>query len=208
MAKMKPTELKPEFLRACFDVLCADPPVLRWRERPREHFATERDWRMRNKSLAGQTLRPQADGRIRVTLVLASGGARTTFDARAVVAEIGVTRVGDRWGIPDAAPNDRFADTRALAGSGPLAAVMQAARQETRRSLDELSVMEESTDPYRLDTAARRAAAQWFADRVAQFIAPDRRIHIRGVFYACVSHAALNFANTAANADWLGEAAR
>jgi hypothetical protein len=90
---LKPTGLKPEFLRECLDVLSDDPPTLRWRVRPRSHFPSEVICRTWNKSNAGQVLRPQKDGRLRLGLV------RQVFDARAIVAEIGVTPIGDlQWG--------------------------------------------------------------------------------------------------------------
>ena len=38
-----------------------------------------------------------------------------------------------------------------------------------------------------MDTPAKHRDAQWFADQVERFVAPDKRIHVRGVFYACVS---------------------
>jgi hypothetical protein len=186
---LSPTGVVPEYLRECLDVLSADPPVLRWRTRPLAHFADVENpeaalqqWR---KTYTGQTIRPAADGRLRVPLRTDRG--RRTLDARSIVAEIGVTPIGDMEGTPTITPNDRLAATREVAGSGPLAAVLQAARIETRRSMDALTVMSGDTDPYRLDTPAKHRDAQWFAEQVARFIAPDKRIHPRGVFYACVA---------------------
>jgi hypothetical protein len=144
--------------------------------------AALQQWR---KTYTGQTIRPAADGRLRVPLRTDRG--RRTLDARSIVAEIGVTPIGDMEGTPTITPNDRLAATREVAGSGPLAAVLQAARIETRRSMDALTVMSGDTDPYRLDTPAKHRDAQWFAEQVARFIAPDKRIHPRGVFYACVA---------------------
>jgi hypothetical protein len=210
---MQPTGLDPAYLRQCLDALAADPPLLRWRTRPREHFADEVAWRIWNKNYAGQTLRPQADGRLRATLTL-DNGERRSFDARAIVAEIGVTPIGDLQRIHGSAPNDRFADMRALAGTGPLAAVMADAQASTGRSLEDLSVMSDDADPYRIDTAGKRAMGQWFADQVARFVAPDRRIHVRGVFYAVVAAGNVArpdgdlFVNDAANEFWLNQAAR
>jgi hypothetical protein len=40
-----------------------------------------------------------------------------------------------------------------------------------------------------MDTAAKHRDAQWFAAQVERFVAADRRIHVRGVLYACVSAA-------------------
>jgi HNH endonuclease/AP2 domain len=44
-----------EYLRNCFDY---DPEtgVLRWKARPREHFATDRGWKIFNSSYAGRTV--------------------------------------------------------------------------------------------------------------------------------------------------------
>jgi hypothetical protein len=74
--------------------------------------------------------------------------------------------------------------------------------------------MSDAIDPYRMDTPAKRRDAQWFADQVARFVAPDRRIHVRGVFYACVAAGDVvkpdgaAFANNADDEIWLGKAAR
>ena len=45
--KLKPTGFKPDYLRECIDVLAADPPLLRWRARPRSHFPAAEEWRPR-----------------------------------------------------------------------------------------------------------------------------------------------------------------
>jgi hypothetical protein len=184
------TGLDPEYLRECLDVLSADPPVLRWRIRPPKHFlgddksvkAQMQQWR---KTFAGQTIRPQGDGRLRVNFRV--GRERRTLDARAIVAEIGVTPAGTVQGLLTTTPNDRLAATRRLAGAGPLAAVLQEAMDATGRSMDDLTVMRGPTDPYRLDTPAKHRDGQWFAEQVARFVDPTKRIHPRGVFYACVS---------------------
>ena len=41
-----------EFLRECFDVEF-NGGILRWRLRPRDHFRTDREWRLTNTQLAG-----------------------------------------------------------------------------------------------------------------------------------------------------------
>ncbi len=52
---MKHRPLPPlEYLRACF-TYDAETGVLTWRERPREHFKTERTHRLRNARFAGET---------------------------------------------------------------------------------------------------------------------------------------------------------
>jgi hypothetical protein len=208
MGNLKPTGLDPEYLRECVDVLSDDPPTLRWRGRLRAHFANETAFKQWGKNHAGQMIRPDADGRLRVKLL------GRTVDAKSIIAEIGVTPIGDRCAMHPNAPNDRLAETRAIARSGPLAAVMQSAMDETGRSMDELTVMDIEHDPYRLDTPAKRRVAQWFAAQVERFVAPGRRIHVRGVFYACVARGAVvkpdgeAFENTLENTQFLGAAAR
>lgn len=209
---MKPTGHKRAYLRECFDVLSADPPGLRWRFRPRSHFyagkagdAAFKGW---GKSYAGQIVRPTPDGRVRVFL------DGRTISAQAIIAEIGVTPIGMRQGILDDMPDDRLADTREVAGTGPLAAVLRAAMAETPgRLMTDLMVMSAEKDPYRMDTAAKHRVGQWFAAQVARFVDPAKSIHPRGVFYACVSAGDVKkpdgdpFENNAANEVFIGEAA-
>src|SRR5271165_6428886 len=113
----KPSGLDPAYLRECIDVLSAEPPLLRWRVRPRAHFQDRDDgdvftsW---NKSFASQVVRPQADGRMRITIT-GPDGVRRTLDARAIVTEIGVTPIGDQQVVQGNAPNDRLGEHRALA---------------------------------------------------------------------------------------------
>ena len=95
MSRLKPTGLKREYLRECLDVLWDDPPVLRWRARPLAHFPDEIAFRIWNKNFAGQTIRLQADGRLRVTFTIGSG-ERRSFDAKTIIAEIGVTPPGEQ----------------------------------------------------------------------------------------------------------------
>jgi hypothetical protein len=210
---LKPTGVEREYLRECIDVLSDDPPTLRWRARPLAHFdGNEASFKTWNKNNAGQEIRPQADGRMRVTFT--GGRERRSLDARSIIAEIGVTPIGGLQGVQEGTPNDRLAETRALAGGGPLAAVIQAAMLETGRSMDDLTVMSGAADPYRTDTPARRRDAQWFAEQVERFVAPDKRIHPRGVFYACVSAGDVvkpdgePFENTAENEPFIGAASR
>ena len=99
-AERKPTNLKPKYLRECLDVLSADPPILRWRARPLAHFnGNERIWQDWNKDNAGQTIRPSADGRLRVNFTI--DGKPQALDARTIIAEIGVTPIGDQQGVHD-----------------------------------------------------------------------------------------------------------
>jgi hypothetical protein len=104
--KPQPTEFKRAYLHECFDVLSAEPPVIRWRTRPMAHFgsgynltseAAARTW---NKANAGQVIRPQLDGRLRVRLTGPDGVSRI-LDARTIIAEIGVTLIGVQQMRPD-----------------------------------------------------------------------------------------------------------
>jgi hypothetical protein len=184
---INPTGFDPDYLRQCVDVLSDDPPLLRWRERPPEHFTDGAAvWTAWNKNNAGQTIRPQADGRLRIKI----GGRHV--DARSVIAEIGVTPVSDRFGPqrgnqPDG-PNDRFAHIRDVAGTGPLALVLQEAMRDTGRSKDELTVLDKENDPYRIDTPASRRDAQWFAEWFDRLLYTIARIHLRGFHYLLVAH--------------------
>jgi hypothetical protein len=91
---------------------------------------------------------------------------------------------------------------------------MQAAMSETGRSMDALTVMSGDADPYRIDTPSKHRDAQWFAAQVERFVASDKRIHVRGVFYACVSAGDVvkpdgeAFANTAETVAFVGSASR
>ena len=209
----KPTGIKRAYLRECFDVLSADPPVLRWRTRPLAHFSNDAASKTFNKANAGQVIRAQGDGRGRVSLTR-NGDKRVSLDVKTIIREIGVTPIGDLQLTHGNAPNDRLAEMRDIAGTGPLAAVMRAAIDETGRPLTGLTVMSDENDPYRMDTPAKRLIAQWFAAQVERFVAPDRRIHVRGVFYACVSAGDVKkpdgepFLNIAENEMFLGAAAR
>lgn len=216
MPKPNPTGLKRDFLRECIDVLSADPPLLRWRGRPRSHFPTgeegDRAFKIWGNTFAGQTIRPQADGRLRVKI-----GGRS-FAAKAIIAEIGVTppekRSGPGGPTGPEGPNDRLAAMRELAGTGKLAAVIQGAKAETGYALSDLTVMDIDHDPYRIDTPSKRRDAEWFVAQVERFISPDRKIHQRGVYYAIVSGGDVikpdgdAFAGTDENAEFVKEACR
>src|SRR5580704_5498309 len=95
--KLAPTGFKPAYLRECVDVLSDAPPLLRWRARPRPHFPPgeegDRPFKIWGNTFAGQTIRPQADGRLRLSLTDANG-VRQKLDARAIIAEIGITPCG------------------------------------------------------------------------------------------------------------------
>ena len=109
---LKPTGFKPAYLRACFDVLSGDPPVARWRTRPRSHFSTEVAWKTANKSYAGKIIRPTAEGRSRVFIIFE--GKRHTLDVKRIIAEIGITPLADREVLLTVRQNTKLASGRAV----------------------------------------------------------------------------------------------
>ena len=96
----------------------------RWRSRPLAMFngvdAASREiaWKTWNKSNAGQVVRAMANGRMRIA-VTRPDGVKRLFDVRAIIAEIGLTPIGDLQQGRYEAPDDKFAETREIAGSGP-----------------------------------------------------------------------------------------
>jgi hypothetical protein len=65
----------------------------------------------------------------------------------------------------------------------PLNLVVDEARS-TGAKLQDLTVLAEQRDPFRLDTAANHRDAQWFASVVEDANLGDRTIHLRGLHYA------------------------
>ena len=171
--RLKPTGLKPAFLRECIDVLSVDPPAVRWRRRPLAHFPGkygERDCETWNNLNAGRRITPTACGRLRITI----GGRELAL--KSVIAEIGLTPL-----------EEQFADLPGHALDGPattglLAAVIQEASEQEGLSLKELTVLGNSSDPYRADNPTKRRHAEWF---VEQWRANDA-VHIRGLHYKLI----------------------
>jgi hypothetical protein len=48
---------------------------------------------------------------------------------------------------------------------------------------DELTVLSKAKDPYRLDTTAGHRLGRWCADLIERFLAPEAKIHLRGLHY-------------------------
>ena len=181
--KLTPTGQTPVFWRERLDVLSVEPPVVRWRARPLAMFngvnAATREiaFKTWNKANAGQIVRAMANGRMRIP-VTRPDGVKRLFDVRAIIAEIGLTPIGDlQWGV--------LHDGGQHPASGDLPRL--GAIAETGRSPTDLSVLSSENDPYRMDTPSKRRAALWFVKQVDRFIDPSRTIHQRGVFYVCVS---------------------
>ena len=102
--KLTPTGQTPVFWRERLDVLSVEPPVVRWRTRPLAMFngvnAATREiaFKTWNKANAGQIVRAMANGRMRIP-VTRPDGVKRLFDVRAIIAEIGLTPIGDlQWG--------------------------------------------------------------------------------------------------------------
>lgn len=68
------TGIAAKYLRECLDVLSVDPPALRWWARPRSHFgrgkAGDQAHIAWNRNFAGQDIRPEAGGQLRVSLTV------------------------------------------------------------------------------------------------------------------------------------------
>jgi hypothetical protein len=90
----------PAFWRERLDVLSVEPPVVRWRTRPLAMFngvdAATREIACKtwNKANAGQIVRAMANGRMRISITRPDGVKRL-FDARSIIAQIGLTPIGD-----------------------------------------------------------------------------------------------------------------
>ena len=167
-------------------------------------------WRMQHKTFAGFTIKPDTAKRSRVAIT-----GKGVFHVKSIIAEIGgVTPMADRCPISEVSPRDRFTAMHEVAGTGPLAAALEAAVTQTGRPMRDLTVMGEDSDPYRLDTPANHLVGQWFAAQVERFIAPGKNIHPRGVYYACVAAGDVRkpdgdlFTGTDANASWINEASQ
>ena len=79
-------------------------------------------------------------------------------------------------------------------------------------SLDALTVLSDKTDPFRVDTPARRRDGEWFAEQVQQLGLDGDAIHLRGLHYMLVSSTSRKpegtaYANTDDDWDWLQEKA-
>jgi DNA topoisomerase VI subunit B len=71
-------------------------------------------------------------------------------------------------------------------GSGVLHAEIAAAAEVTGDSINALTVLSVTNDPYRRDTTDGHRDGKWFADQVERFVPADRQVHLRGLFYRIV----------------------
>ena len=93
--RLLPTGQPRAYLRECFDVLSVDPPIIRWRARPRSHYPLdekgEMAWRMQHKTFAGFNIRPDTSKRMRVPIT-----GKGVFHIKSIIAEIGGVTPIDR----------------------------------------------------------------------------------------------------------------
>lgn len=71
----------------------------------------------------------------------------------------------------------------------PLGDLLREAKEQHGASLRDLTVLSKQNDPFRLDTPANHAKAQWFRDQLdaCGLLAGARTIHNRGIHYAIVA---------------------
>ena len=99
-------------------------------------------------------------------------------------------------------------------GSSRLRDVLEAACAEAQCSRNALTVLAKHNDPYRTDTGGGREFARWVARQIDELFGPLRRVHIRGLHYACVAVGNLRkpngevYRNTDQDHDWLGGAVK
>ncbi len=80
-------------------------------------------------------------------------------------------------------------DKNAIIGTGVLYQEIAAAAAASGLPVTALAVLSSGSDPYLRDTVHGHRDGQWFADQVARFIAPDKKVHLRGLHYLVSSAA-------------------
>ena len=70
---------------------------------------------------------------------------------------------------------------------GTLRQVLEAERKRVHCSRGDLTVLSNQVDPYRLDTPAGHRDGAWLGEQLKTLVAPNRRIHWRGLHYAIAS---------------------
>jgi hypothetical protein len=99
-----------------------------------------------------------------------------------------------------------------MTGNGKLRAVLEAAMAEHGCTMNDLTVLEKSNDPFRVDTPAGRRDGGWLATLVSELNLDDRTIHLRGLHYAALGRPKPDgtpYANTEKDWLWLsGDAAK
>jgi hypothetical protein len=101
--------------------------------------------------------------------------------------------VNARKGVTSANERDAEREAKrqcsAMVGTGVLHSEIAVAAAEAGIPITDLIVLSKGKDPYFRDTREGHENGQWFAGQVARFVAHDKKIHIRGLFYLIVSAA-------------------
>lgn len=89
--------------------------------------------------------------------------------------------------------------------ASPLRAALEKAMAADRCSMNDLTVLDKSLDPFRIDTPARHRDGEWLATAAADLIG-DRKIHLRGLHYAVIGRTMPDgtpYVNDAEHWEWL-----
>jgi hypothetical protein len=99
--------------------------------------------------------------------------------------------------------------------SGPLRALLVQTAANEGVSLNDLTVLSNQNDPFRVDTESGHRDGRWLRDTAQELGLGDRKIHLRGLHYMVLGRPKPNgetYANTEEDWDWLsagaGKAAR
>jgi hypothetical protein len=89
--------------------------------------------------------------------------------------------------------------------TGVLRTALEKAMTECGCTMSDLTVLDKSLDPFRVDTPARHRDGEWLATAAAELIG-DRKIHLRGLHYAVINRPMPDgtvYVNDAAHWEWL-----
>ena len=98
-------------------------------------------------------------------------------------------------------------------GSDALRAILAKACAKTGSRQSDLTVLSAAVDPYRLDTDAGHRDARWVAEQLDRLVAPEKKIHWRGLHYLLISTTGLikpngqPYLNSDKDWTWLSEGA-
>jgi hypothetical protein len=87
--------------------------------------------------------------------------------------------VRKRLGAPTTTPGRALVPHQ----TGPLHRILIDATHKENCNADELTVLSTDKDPYRLDNASGHRVGRWCAQMIERSLAPDARIHLRGLHY-------------------------
>jgi len=97
-----------------------------------------------------------------------------------------------------------------MSGGSPLRAALEAAMAATGCTMTDLTVLDKSNDPFRVDTPANHRDGGWLATTSAGLGLGDRLIHLRGLHYMVLGMPkpdGIPYANTQKDWLWLSEGA-